>query len=272
MSSLNSRRQLGCYVLQYLLIMNYSKNINLLSILKLEVVNLDVTASRYPAEIEYANKILALYENITNSLYKYPKYLIPVLQMYWVCFRGYLVSSQLMLQAHIPEAYTIIGRSAEAVAIARKMSLNHQLILKWIMAENKDGARPSHRLGRLFPKGDAVLYPNIYQIYKNTSDYGRHNNLGSTTFYTDLNKVKTENKVTFTYCDVDDEINLRRCLNYQILAYLNFLTAFREMFKKYLESAWITKFKQVESEYMVYKETLRNVLRASKSVESIPHD
>lgn len=245
-----------------LLIMSDPKSKNFATILEEEVNNFETTASRYPEEMKYADIALILYEDVANHLQKYPKDLTPVLQMYWACFRGYLISSQLMFQAHIPEAYTIISRSAEAVAMARKMSLNNELILKWVTAKSKDNARPPHHLGTLFPKGDNVLHPEIYQIYKLTNNYGRHNNLGSTTFFTNLSKIKTENSVVFTYCDIDDEINLRECLNYQIYAYLKFLSAFREIFKKHLAKEWIKRFEQIESDYVAYKETLRDVIES----------
>jgi hypothetical protein len=224
--------------------------------------NFKATVGLYPEEMKYADKLLYLYENLASHLHEYPRDLTPVLQMYWTCFRGFLISSQLMFQAHLPEAYAIISRSAEAVASARKMSMNPEKVPEWIKAE-KETSQPFRRLlGKLFPEEDKVVYPEIFNIYELMSEYGRHPSFASTIFFSGLGRMKTENKVDFTYCDIEDELNLRRCLNYQIYAYLKFLSAFREIFKKHIAKEWVQEFEQIEKEYGVYKETLRGVFQS----------
>lgn len=222
-------------------------------ILEEERNNIKATVGRYPEEAKYADKVLYLYENLASHLHEYPKDLTPVLQMYWTCFRGFLISNQLMFQAHLPEAYAIISRSAEAVASARKMSMNPEKVLEWIRAE-KETSQPFRRLlGKLFPKENKIVYPEIFNIYKLTSEYGRHPSFASTIFFTGWGQTKTENEVVFTYSDIGDELNLRRCLNYLIYAYLKFLSAFREIFKKYLDKEWVKEYEQIKSEYGAYK-------------------
>ncbi len=227
-----------------------------------EINNFKATVVRYPEEMKHANKLLYLYESLASHLHEYPHDLIPVLQMYWTCFRGYLISGQLMFQAHLPEAYAIISRSAEAVASARKMSMNPEKVPGWITAE-KNTSQPFRRLlGKLFPEEDKIVYPEIFNIYELMSEYGRHPSFKSTIFFSGLGRMKTENRVDFTYCDIEDELNLRRSLNYQIYAYLKFLSAFREIFKKYIAKEWVKELEQIEKEYGAFKETLKSVFQS----------
>ncbi len=74
--------------------------------------------------------------------------------------------------------------------------------------------------------------------------------------------MKTDNKVDFNFCDFEDEVNLKRCVNYLIYAYLKFLSAFREIFKKHLTKEWGKEFEQIESEYRSYKETLKALFQS----------
>jgi len=220
-----------------------------------EANNFKTTANRYPDEMKYADRVLYLYENLASNLHNYPKDITPVLQMYWTCFRGFLISTQLMFQAHIPDSYAIISRSAEAVASARKMSMNPEKVPEWIKAE-KDTSQPFRRiLGKLFPEEDRLIYPEIFEIYELMSEFGRHPSFASTIFFSGVGQLETENKVHFTLSDIGNELNLRISLKYQIYAYLKFLSAFNEIFKKYLDKEWVKEFKQIESEYEKYKET-----------------
>ncbi|MDP2637538.1 MAG: hypothetical protein Q8P26_00560 [Candidatus Levybacteria bacterium] len=237
-----------------------TKNFNVIS--EDERTNFKATISRFPEEMKYADKLLYLYENLASHLSTYPRDLTPVLLMYWTCFRGFLISSQLMFQAHLPEAYAIISRSAEAVASARKMSINPEKVPEWIKAE-KDTSQPFRRiLGKLFPKEDKLLYPEIFNIYELMSECGRHPSFYSTIFFSNFEKMKTENKVEFIYCDIEDEANLKRSFNYQVYVYLKFLSVFKEIFKKHLAKDWIKEFDQFEDGYRTYRETLRGVFKS----------
>jgi hypothetical protein len=242
--------------------MDNPKSKNFATVTEEEIKNFKATAGRLPEEMRHADKILYLYQNLAGNLSVYPRELTPVLQMYWACFRGYLISGQLVFQAHIPEASAIISRSAEAVASARKMSVNPEKIEEWIKAE-KDTSQPFRRiLGKLFPEGDKLIYPEIFNIYELMSEFGRHPSFKSSIFFSGFGRINTENKVDFTYSDFEDELNLKRYINYYIHAYLKFLSVFREVFKKYLSKEWIKEYEQVEAEYNSYRETLRGVFQS----------
>jgi hypothetical protein len=242
--------------------MDDKKKKNFATISEEERSNFMATAGCFPEEMKYADKLLCLYENLASHLHDYPKGLTPVLQMYWACYRGYLISSQLMFQAHIPEAYTILSRSAEAVGVARKLSQYPDKIDGWIKKDRKTSQTFIKMLKPLFPEDDKVVYPEVFEIWDMTTEHGRHPNFASTIFFSDFGRMKTENKVDFNYCDFDDEVNPRRCVNYQIYAYLRFLSVFREIFKKHLVKEWVKEFEQVENEYGAYKETLRGVFQS----------
>jgi hypothetical protein len=242
--------------------MDSSKSKNFAVVTEDELNNFRATACRLSEEMKHVDNVLYVYERLTDNLSTYPRDLTPILQMYWTCLRGYLISGQLLFQAHIPEAAALISRSAEAVASARKMSLNPEKIEEWIKAE-KDTSQPFRRiLGKLFPEEDKLLYPEIFNIYELMSEYGRHPSFKSTIFFSGLGRMKTENKVDFIYSDFKDELNLKRFINYYIHAYLKFLSAFREIFKKYLSNEWLKEYERVTSEYDVYRETLRSVFQS----------
>ena len=242
--------------------MDTTKNKNFATISEEERNNFLATLARLPEEKKYADRLLYLYQNLASHIHEYPRDLTPVLQMYWSCFRGFVISGQLMFQAHLSEAYAIISRSAEAVACARKMSMNPEKVPEWIKAE-KDTSQPFRRiLGKLFPEEDKVIYPEVFNIYELMSEYGRHPSFSSTIFFSGLGRMKTENKVDFTYCDISDELNLRRSINYHINAYLKFLSVYRVIFQKYLAKEWTMDFEQFEKDYNAYKETLRGVFQS----------
>lgn len=245
-----------------ILSMDNPKTKNFAIISEEEKNNFNATVGRYPEKMKYADKVLYLYANQASHLHDYPRDLTPVLQMYWDCFRGFLISGQLIFQAHIPEASAIISRSAEAVASARKMAVNPEKIEEWIKDE-KDTSQPFRRiLGKLFPEEDKLVYPEIFNIYELMSEYGRHPSFRSSIFFSGFGRMNTENKVDFTYSDFEDELNLKRCINYYIYAYLKFLSVFREIFKKYLSKEWIKEYEQIVVEYDVYRETLRSVFQS----------
>ncbi len=237
---------------------------NFATVLEEEQNNFKATMVKYPKETGYADRLLYLYDNLYNQFSSaYPRNLIPILQMYWTCFRGFIISTQLMFQLHIPEAYTIISRSAEAVASARRMSMNPEKIPEWIKAERNKSKPLMRVLGKkLFKNGDKVIYPEISNIYELTSEYGRHPSFKSIIFFSGLSQIETENRVVFTYSDIDeDKSNNGRYLNYQIYAYLKFLFAFREIFKRYLTDAWVEKLKRLEDEHAKYREKFTNYIR-----------
>lgn len=228
-----------------------------------EMYNFKATVIRFPSELKYADKLLYLYENLASNLHKYPRELTPILQMYWTCLRGLLISGQLTFQAHTPEAYAIISRSAEATASARRMYLNQDKIQEWIKAE-KDSTQPFRRiLGKLFPSGDKLIYPEIFNIYELTTDFGRHPNFKSTIFFSDFGQMNSDNKVNFAYCDIDDELNLRRCVNYLIYAYWKFLSVFVTIFEKFIDRKWLEEYKESEEKWNIFRDSLKSVFQTT---------
>lgn len=241
--------------------MNNPKSKKFATITEEEINNFRSTARKFPEEMKHADNVLYLYQNLASNLNTYPRELVPILQMYWTCLRGYLISSQLIFQAHIPEAAAIVSRSAEAVASARKMSINPEKIEEWIKAE-KNSSQPFRRiLGVLFPEKDILVYPEIFNIYELMSEYGRHPSFKSSIFFSGFGKMNTENKIDFTYTDFEDELNLRRFINYHIQAYLKFLSVYRVIFKKYVSKEWVKEYDHVIAEYDIYREKLREYFK-----------
>jgi hypothetical protein len=241
--------------------MENPKTKDFIKITEEEKQNFIASATRFPEELREANKLLYLYENLGSNINKFPRELTPILQMYWTCLRGLLVSGQLTFQAHIPEAYSIISRSAEATASARKMYLNQDKIQDWIKTE-KNSSQPFRRiLGKLFPAGDNVVYPEMFNIYELTSDFGRHPNFKSTIFFSDLGQIQTGNKVNFTYCDIEDELNLKRCINYLIYAYWKFLSVFVVIFEKFLNVKWLKEYKENQKTWNDFRDSLKIIFQ-----------
>jgi len=76
--------------------------------------------------------------------------------------------------------------------------------------------------------------------------------------------MNTQNRVHFNYSDFEEELNLKRCINYYIHAYLKFLSVFREVFREYLSKEWIEQYEQVEAEYESFRGTLREVFQSGQ--------
>lgn len=226
-----------------------------------EINNFKATFSSLPDEAVFANRLLHLYETLAENLNEYPRELTPVLQMYWTCFRGYIIGGQLTFQAHLPESFAILSRSAEAVGVARKLSKHPDKIEGWVKKDRKTSKVFIQMFKPLFPKDDSLVYPEIFNIWDLTTEHGRHPNFASTIFFSVFGRMKTENKVDFVYCDFEDEINLRRSINYLIYSHSKFLSAFREIFKKHLAQAWVDDFEKFTGEYSTYKETLKEVFK-----------
>lgn len=234
------------------------------SVIEAEINNFQATHQMFPEEDKYLNKLLSLYETFNRNLSTYPRTQIPILQMFWMCFRGFLTSTTLLFETHIPESYTITSRSAEVVGLARRMSLLPSKIPEWVEREKKTSQSFRRIFGTLFPTGDRTVFRQVFEIYELTTEYGRHPNFASTIFFSDFGRMNTENMVDFNYFDFNSEnpVNLRRCLNYHIYAYLKFLSAFREIFKKCLSKEWVSELEQAEGEHEAYKQTLRNIFQS----------
>ncbi len=244
--------------------MDSDKKNDLQTLLKGEVNNFQATCQMFPDEVKHIDKLLSLYEIFNRNLSIYPRSQISILQMFWMCFRGFLTSTKLLLETHISESYTITSRSAEVVGLARRMSLLPSKIPEWVEREKKTSQSFRRIFGILFPTGDKAVFRQVFDIYELTTEHGRHPNFASTIFFSDFDRMNTENMVDFNYFDFDRDnlTNLKRCLNYQIYAYLKFLSAFREIFKKYLTKEWVKEYERVETDYRAFKETLRGVFQS----------
>lgn len=224
-----------------------------------ELNNIKVSIEKYPAEYLIVNKLIKLYKGVLVSFGSvYPREQIPILSMFWTCFRGFIVSMQLVFQGHIPESYAITSKSAETVAISRKFSIHPHMIEKWIK-RNKEEAQPFKRmLGELFPKDDKVVQPDVFRIYDFTTEHGRHPNFSSTIFYSIFEKVNTENTVLYNINDFDGN-NYRRSLNYIIFSYHEFLIAYSKIFGKFLKKEWLQELEDLCTVFDLHKITLKGL-------------
>jgi hypothetical protein len=244
------------------MVTNKQKIKGLNSIIIEEYNNLKISIKKFPQEFYYINQLIVIYQELPRNINKYPGEKIPVLSMFWSCLTGLIIGSRLILEGHIPEAYALISRSAEAVAYARKMAENPEKISLWIKKDNNNPKKFKKEFGYPFPKEDSLLYPDIFNIYYITTNYGRHQNLSSTIFFTDLNNLKKDNKVYFNFSYFEDKVNLRRYINYTIYAFLKFLNAFRHIFKDYLSNTWIQKYKGLDKEYNNYKNKMKKLFKS----------
>jgi len=231
---------------------------NIIDIFEEEKNNLYVSIKKFKEEIKFLNRIGFLYQYFIKTIKDYPKEKVPILQMFYSCFRNFYISTELMLKTHIPEAYTIISRSAEAVALARKFSKNSEIMNVWL--KSKKNEKFIDKYGKLFPKEDSLLYPEIYNIYNLTSNYGRHQNFESTIFFTDTSNLNN-NIINFNFSYIDDEQNLRRCINYLIYCYLKFLEIFNEIFKENLNKKYLQEFNILKNNFNLYKKSLLNLFK-----------
>lgn len=224
-----------------------------------EFSNAKASLGKFPEEAILLNSLLRLYKSLPSNLKTYPRDQVPVLQMFWMCLRGYLISSKLLFEAHIPESYAILSRSAEAVASARKMAMNPEKIEGWIKREKETGQNFRRILGELFPKKDKILSPKILEIYQLSSEHGRHPTFNSTIFFSNFKMMNSENRVEFIYCDIGDELNLRRSINYLIYCYYEFMIVFIHIFKKYLKQHWLDEFMVFEDLFDHHRNKLRDI-------------
>jgi len=231
---------------------------NIINIFEEEKNNLYVSIKKFKEEIKFLNKVGFLYQYFIKAIENYPKEKVLILQMFYSCFINFYISTELILKTHIPEAYTIISRSAETVALARKFSQSSEIMNMWL--KSKKNKKFIDKYGKLFPEEDSFLYPEIYNIYNLTSNYGRHPNFESTIFFTDTSDLNN-NIINFNFSYIDDEQNLRRCVNYLIYCYLKFLELFNEIFKENLNKKYLYEFNFVKNNFNLYKKSLLNLFK-----------
>lgn len=222
--------------------------------------NLMASLQKYPTEAEYINSVLNLFQSFNKSFDKTVDHEeIPSIQMFWLVFRGFNISTQLALQGHFSESYAIISRSAEATGYARKFQTDTGLLDIWFKKKEFTLSEFKSKFGEPFPENDNLLHPKVWDIYNLTRDYGTHSNFETTVFFTDASKLDTDNQVFFEYSDFTDEINTQRTINYIIYCHFEFLKVFRELFKLKLNQIWISELDRVITQYDEYKNTLRKI-------------
>lgn len=235
---------------------------SLADILNDEIGNFRVSQHKFQNESAFIDRLVALYQKLPKNLSTYPREQIPIISMFWNCFGNLIQSTIMGFQGHVPEMYTLMSKSAESLAVARKLSLNSELIETWITRSDMTKAQFKKKWGRPFPEDDEFLHPEVYHIYDMTSDYGRHPNLTASIFNIDLSEIQTADRVTFKHSYFEDEVNLRRMINHLINTYIMFARKFSIIFDGYLSNAWLEELSQIEADFNEYKEVLKPILLA----------
>lgn len=230
-------------------------NPNLEAIAEMELKNLRISKIKFPDDFKGLEELLILYKSFIKSFVKPPNQnKVPILQMYFITLRGFIISTQLMLQGHFSEAFTIISRASEATGYAVVMNNDIEKIKAWI---NKEDNKEFKKLfGKPFPKGNKLLHPSVFTIYNLTREYGSHANFVSTIHFT--SKI-SHNKAEFIYCDFNDFDWMKRYLVFTIHSYFEFLVVFKKLFNANLNKDWCLKFDAFFKKWCYYRDNHKNL-------------
>jgi hypothetical protein len=225
------------------------KDLTFISNSEAELSNFKETYRLFPNEFILFEELLELYKNLNSSFLKKPTdNLVPIIQMDFICFRGFLISTQLMGQGHFSEAYSIISRSSEAVGYAVVMNIDKEKGKIWI---EKSGTKEFHDLfGEPFPKGEKLLHPTIFSIYKITRRYGSHTNFDSIIHSFTKNE---DRKFTMIYCDFNDIKWMKRNLMFIVHSYVEFLLVFCNLFSNFLDKTYSKQVEKFNVLWITYK-------------------
>ena len=222
--------------------------------------NFSASRKEYWKETKFTDKLLVLYDSLGDNFNEpCPRELITILQLYWICLRSFFISSQLILQGHIPEALALISRAAEAAGYASKMSKNPDKVKIWVEKERGQPKDFHDRFGQPFPRDDKLVYPEIYEIYDTSGEFGRHSNFASTVFFSDFKNLRDKDMIEFRYTDSEDGINFRRSINYVISSYKKILLVFKEIFEDFLDDKWLENLKEFGNEYDKHTQGLKSM-------------
>lgn len=223
-----------------------AKNLDFATLAETEIKNLRSSLEHFSDEFLNLEELIGLYKLFLKSFKtSLNREHIPILQMYFITFRSFLISSQLVSQGHLSEALTIISRASEAVGYAVVMFDNSEKIKVWL---KKDETKNFKSLfGQPFPPGNKLLHPTIYHIYNITREYGSHANFVSTIHFSTFSSEKVE----FVYCDFNDPSWMKRYLMFTIHSFFEFIVIFQELFKNDLNENW---YKQYNSFLNVWSE------------------
>ncbi len=224
------------------------ENIDIEEISNLEGKNFLVSVKKFPELFDYINQLSYLYQTLLKSFQKPPSQIyIPILQLFFVCIRGFYISIQLIGQGHLTEGYSIISKSSEAVGYSAVMKENKKKIMVWITKSDKEFRDV---FGKPFPKNNQLLHPRIYHIYNVTRKYGSHNNFESTIHFF---KVLDDFRINFTYNDYYNDKNISLGLLFAINSYYDFLIVYKEIFKDVILKEYISNFKLFENKWKMFK-------------------
>ncbi len=233
---------------------------NLVEIFYAENENISKSLQSLPKEKEILDKLLELYNSfyseINNTVEKLPGDYSPEIIMFQQTHRGFIISIRLILQGAIPEAFTLLSRCAESVAVARKLNKHPHFKTKWITSKSNFRQTLGKKREQLFPRSDKLLYPLINDIYDFTSNHGRHPNFGATITSFKIKKSKNNSKeFIFAYPDFEfiNQKFFKKTVNYFILAHINFLKVFIDIFRKNLSKTYIARYKKLIKEFENYK-------------------
>lgn len=229
------------------------EELSFLTVSETEVKNFKETLNGFSEEHNLLEELLKLYKTFISSCNKNLKDTdVPTLQMYFICFREFLVSSQLVGQGHFSEAYSIISRASEAVGYGVVMKQDANKGKVWI--ENSGKKDFKKLFGEPFPKGNKLLHPTVFHIYNLTRDYGGHANFASTIHFVSITgKLSYE----FVYCDYNDTSWIKRNLLMSLHSFTEFLIVFKQLFSKNLELNWIDELNKYVDKWILYRDANR---------------
>ena len=214
-----------------------------------ELENFKETLRSFPEEHQLLEDLLSLYKSYIGSLNDKKDVDFPVIQLFFICLREFLISSQLMAQGHFSEAFTIISRASEAVGYSVVIKQDSSKGNIWLTQSGKKEFKKS--FGEPFPKGNRLLHPTIFHIYNTTREYGSHANFGSTIHFTE--KIESL-KYRFIYCDFSDNDWIKRNLLMLIHSFTEFLIVYKVLFKGKLKEKWRNKFSEYVTKWIVYRD------------------
>jgi hypothetical protein len=219
------------------------------NVAKMEQANFFESKRVFPEEFSLLEELLSLYKIFFRSFgKKTSRDKIPVLQMYMICFRELIVSSQLMGEAHFSEAYTIISRASEAVGYAVVMNGSTDKANLWI---NNSGQKGFKKLfGDPFPKGNKLLHPTIFAIYDITRTFGSHANFSSTIHFI---SHKGPDKFEFSYCDLYNFNWMKRNFLFTIHSFFEFMVVFSKLFHNELNNSFKVQYETLLKRWVSYR-------------------
>lgn len=230
------------------------ESLDIISLADTELNNLKSSIGNFSKEHVLLEHLFNLYKLLIKSfMTTTDQNHIPILQMYFITFRSFLVSSQLTLQGHFSESLTIISRASEATGYAAVMFNNIEKSKAWI---SKDDNRTfKEAFGQPFPPENKLLHPKIFGIYNITREYGSHANFVSTMHFSSI----TGGKVEFVYCDFNDLNWMKRYLIFIIHSFFEFLVVFQTLFKSNMDTNWTNKYNTYLSEWSTYRDANKNM-------------